>query len=105
MAHFFREERLICERHGVEAVWQVAGHVMVPGQLYAAVGVGDPRSASFVDFWKLGAGDSVAERRTFLVTGHAFVDRQPAMIARREPRIVAQTTQLSHKLTSKTAVY
>ena len=72
---FFREERLIRGHHAVEAVWQVPGHVIALGQFDGAGVQGDPRSVGFVDIWTFGAGDCVAERRTFLATGHALVER------------------------------
>lgn len=71
----FARSGLIRGHHAVEAVWQVPGHIIALGQFDGAGVHGDPRSVGFVDIWAFGAGDCVAERRTFLATGHALVER------------------------------
>ncbi len=51
------------------------GHVIALGQYDGTGAEGDPRSVAFVDIWTIRRKASVTERRTFLATGHALVER------------------------------
>lgn len=72
---FFREERRIRGRHVIESIWEVPDHIVAVGVFDGVGEKGDPRTVGFTDVWTLGTCNKVTERRTYLATGHAIVER------------------------------